>query len=583
MISHNNTNMAAMNQKHCVSGFSFRQRVLRRFSCTRTCHTVVGSNSGSGNSAPSSKRDGAGGGGDGPSGGSKKPFLYTRRTRNKGSALWVNSNPTTSARVSDVYTTHGQQDMLAGDVERHDTVVLNTNSTKTKEMNYSNNTNAFAIDQMNMARTTRAMVLAGGETRNPLTKYRAMPAVPIGSCMFLIDVPINNCLGAGINKVYVVTQFQSHGLHSHIAASYPPQTLGGLGRDGGWVDVLTAQQTISGKEWYKGSADAVRRNLHELKDESRGVPPATDYVILSGSAMYNMDMTKVVGFHRIKDADITICSHFVSSDSASTKGVLSADEFGRVLGFQEKPDKAFFETHQKGREVRDDEEVLVNMGVYVFKRETLFELLGGEHGEDMTHIGHHLIPKALSSGLNVYTYEHDGYWQDVSTLKDYYQANLALTSSEAPIKFFEVDGAVSARGRMLPPARMQGRVHVSESILGDGCILVECTVKNSIVGENVLIGLGSVVEESLVLGSPMWVSAQDRVVARGRGDLVFGIGDNVHLKGCIVDENAYVGNGCKIVNTRGIQEADCSEKGYMIEDGIVVILKNAIIPDGTTI
>jgi glucose-1-phosphate adenylyltransferase len=445
------------------------------------------------------------------------------------------------------------------------------------------NTAAAAIDHMNMARTTRAMVLAGGETRNPLTKYRAMPAVPIGSCMFLIDVPINNCLGAGINKVYVVTQFQSHGLHSHIAASYPPQALGGLGTDGGWVDVLTAQQTISGKEWYKGSADAVRRNLHELKDESRGVAPATDYVILSGSAMYNMDMTKVVGFHRIKDADITICSHFVSSDSASTKGVLSADEFGKVLGFQEKPDKAFFETREKGREVKDDEEVLVNMGVYVFKRETLFELLGPENGEDMTHIGHHLIPKALSSGLKVYTYEHDGYWQDVSTLKDYYQANLALTSSEAPIKFFEVDGAVSARGRMLPPARMQGKVHVSESILGDGCILVDCTVTNSIVGENVLIGPGSVVEESLVLGSPMWVSEQDRSVARGRGDLVFGIGDNVHLKGCIVDENAYVGNGCKIVNTQGIQEADCSEKGYMIEDGIVVILKNAIIPDGTTI
>eukprot|EP00889_Picochlorum_renovo_P006823 jgi/Picre1/33853/NNA_001332.t1 len=247
----------------------------------------------------------------------------------------------------------------------------------------------YGVEHGDMARSTRAVVLAGGETNNPLTKNRAMPAVPIGSCMSLIDVPINNCLKSGINKVYILTQFQSHGLHSHIAASYPPMGLGG--RNSGWVDVLTAQQTIGGSEWYKGSADAIRRNLDSLEDENRGVAPASDYVILSGSAMYNMDVSKVVGFHRMKNADITICSHYVRGDKARSKGVLSADQFGRVTGFHEKPDDASLAS---AAHEQKDGEILVNMGVYVFKREALFNLLDPAKAEHMTHVGHHVIPTA---------------------------------------------------------------------------------------------------------------------------------------------------------------------------------------------
>jgi glucose-1-phosphate adenylyltransferase len=436
----------------------------------------------------------------------------------------------------------------------------------------------YGVEHGDMARSTRAVVLAGGETNNPLTKNRAMPAVPIGSCMSLIDVPINNCLKSGINKVYILTQFQSHGLHSHIAASYPPMGLGG--RNSGWVDVLTAQQTIGGSEWYKGSADAIRRNLDSLEDENRGVAPASDYVILSGSAMYNMDVSKVVGFHRMKNADITICSHYVRGDKARSKGVLSADQFGRVTGFHEKPDDASLAS---AAHEQKDGEILVNMGVYVFKREALFKLLDPAKAEHMTHIGHHVIPTALAKNQRVYTYEHQGYWQDVSTLKDYYDANLALTSQDAPIKFFEVDGSVSTRGKMLPPARLQGTVHVDESILGDGCVLVDCHVRNSIIGERVLIGEGSVVEDTLVLGSPMWMNEDLRQQAKKDGEPIFGVGQNVTLKGCIVDENAYIGDNSVITNERGVQEADCSEKGYMIQDGIVVILKHAVIPDGTRV
>ena len=514
-------------------------------------------------------KTGGNGNGGGGSGNGNGGFPYNstgNQTGRGGNAMWMHQKKKNSSSVVGSQSTAVKSDI----VPSYEAVERKSFERTPDSRNIS------SVDYMNMATTTRAVVLAGGEQNNPLTKYRAMPAVPIGCCMLLIDVPINNCLSAGINKVYVMTQFQSHGLHSHIATSYPPQGFGS--RAGGWVDVLTAQQTIKGKEWYKGSADAIRRNLGELKDESRGVDPATDYVVLSGSAMYNMDISRVVGYHRLKNADITICSHYVDVDSAINKGVILADELGRVTGFFEKPDRAALEFAYG----TNSEEVMVNMGVYVFKRDTLIDLLERSGGEDMDHIGHHVIPAAIAKGLNVFTYEHEGYWRDVSTLKDYYEANIALASSEAPIKFFEVDGSVSARGKMLPPARLQGCVQVDESILGDGCTLVDCTISKSIIGENVLVGSGSLIEESLVLGSPMWTSEAARDEAKARGDFVFGIGRNTHLKGCVVDENVYIGDNCVITNEKGVKEADHSPL-YMIEDGIVVLLKNAVFPDGTVI
>lgn len=534
------------------------------------------------NTGGSSSSGGSGGGGGSAGGGGSGngTFPCTRRSQHsRGPSVWRTASKKHHVKKKHASSVVGSQSLMAVESEASATYEEGVDGLVSRWHNenlHGVQACDVGVDYMNMASTTRAVVLAGGEQNNPLTKYRAMPAVPIGCCMLLIDVPINNCLSAGINKMYVMTQFQSHGLHSHIAASYPPQGFGS--RDGGWVDVLAAQQTISGKEWYKGSADAIRRNLGELKDESRGVDPATDYVVLSGSAMYNMDISKVVGYHRIKNADITICSHFVNVDSASSKGLISADEVGRVTGFYEKPDKSALE-YALGR---NSEDVLVNMGVYVFKRDTLIDLLEPSDGERMDHIGHHVIPAAIAKGLNVFTYEHEGYWRDVSTLKDYYEANIALASADAPIKFFEVDGAVSVRGKMLPPARLQGSVHVDESILGDGCTLVDCTISKSIIGENILVGSGSFVEESLVLGSPMWTSETSRDEAKEKGDYIFGIGRNTHLKGCVVDENVYIGDNCVITNAGGISEADHSPM-YMIEDGIVVILKNAVIPDGTII
>ena len=434
------------------------------------------------------------------------------------------------------------------------------------------------VDGGTMARTTRAVVLAGGETSNPLTKVRAMPAVPIGASMLLIDIPVNNCLRSGINKMYVLTQFNSHGINSHINASYPPAYLGGPEGES-WVDVLAAQQTIAAKEWYRGSADAIRKNLNELKDETRGIDPATDYVILSGSAVYSMDIANVMAHHRMKESDITICTHLIPAEKAQSKGIVKVDGVGRVIAFEEKPSAFYLERSQHSKRG----EYLANMGVYIFKRDALMDLLDPKKSDVVTHIGHHVIPNAISKGMRVHAYHHAGYWQDVSTLRDYYEANLAFASPETPIKMFEVDGVRSARGSMLPPSRVQGHVIASQSLIGDGTMLVDCTIQRSVVGQSVFIGAGSVVEDSLLLGSPFWTTERLRQKAIANGERVYGVGNNCLLKKCILDENTTIGDGCTLTNAAGVQEADHSDEGYMIQDGILVVLKNAEIPAGTHI
>lgn len=416
-----------------------------------------------------------------------------------------------------------------------------------------------------------------------------MPAVPLGSSLLLVDVPINNCMSSGVKKVYVITQFQSHTLNSHIASSYPPINFGPPD-DATWVDVLAAQQTVTEKEWYRGSADAIRRNIGELQDEGRGITPATDYVILSGSGIYNMDLGKVIAYHRARDADITICTHFVDETLASSKGIVRVHQSsGRVLKFEEKPSAKSLTAMRRDVEVSNSgtpgqPQYLANMGLYIFKREALFELLAPAKKSAVTHIGHHVIPNALAQGLRVHGYQYHGYWRDVSSLRDYYEANLEMAGPNSPLKQFEVEGAITAKGRQLPPALMQGEVNVTDSLLDDGAVLVGCTVSESIIGQQVYVGRGSVIDRSLILGSPCWTNESLREASIAKGERVYGVGQNCILQGCIVDENVSIGDNVQIVNSAGVQEADRADTdGYMIQDGIVVIMRNADIPAGTVI
>jgi glucose-1-phosphate adenylyltransferase len=400
----------------------------------------------------------------------------------------------------------------------------------------------------------------------------------------------------------VLTQFQSHSLNSHLAASYPPIRLPGP-NGAAWVDVLAAQQTNSSREWYKGSADAIRKNIFELKDEARGVDPATDYVILSGAAIYNLDVGKLLAYHRARGADITMCTHLVDENVAPTKGIVKVHQSsGRILKFEEKPSSSRLTSLQREameahgingvngtttpKRKQGGSQYLANMGIYVFRRDALFELLSDAKASAITHIGHHIIPTALAQGLRVHGFQHNGYWQDVSTLRDYYEANLALAGLESPIKMFDVDGAVmgSPRGRLLPPTVMQGEVSVNNSLLDDGTVLVDCSVDNCVVGQCLYIGRGSIAENSLLLGSPYWTSDTIRSEAIARGERVYGVGENCVLRNCILDENVTINDGVQIINAQGVKEADRSDtEGYMIQDGIVVIMRNAVIPAGTVI
>lgn len=377
----------------------------------------------------------------------------------------------------------------------------------------------------------------------------------------LIDVPIGNCMASGINKIYVLTQFQSHTLNSHLTNCYPPMRFGSPDHQA-WVDVLAAQQTVTEKDWYQGSADAVRRNITELMDEARGVTPASEYVILSGAAVYQMDVGKLVAYHRSKGADITIAMHPVEESAARTKGIAKVHASSqRVLKFEEKPSADSLPSMRYAEGDADGTEptYLANMGVYVFAREALFRLLSPAKKQAITHIGHHVVPNALAQEMRVYAYLHEGYWHDVSSLKDFYETNLVLAQPDSPIS---EQISVATRGSMLPPAQLHG-TQISNSIVGDGAVLVGCTVSHSVVGESVYVGRGSIVEGSLLLRNANWTSDALRAEAARRGERVYGIGRDCHLRKCIVDENTTIGDNVKILNKEGVQECDKAETGTL--------------------
>lgn len=362
------------------------------------------------------------------------------------------------------------------------------------------------------------------------------------------------------------------------------------GREGaGWVDVLAAQQTATEKSWYLGSADAIRKNMEELKDEARGVHPASDYIILSGAGIYTVDMGRALAYHRARGADVTMVTHVVDAAGAPTKGVVTVSPAnGQVLKFAERPGAgALPGLRHHVPDPQGTPQYLANMGIYIFSREALFSLLGGDPAgaSSVTHIGHHLIPKALAQGMRVHGFQYGGYWRDVSTLRDYFEANLELAEADSGIQQFEVEaGVAAAKGRCLPPALMQGNVSVRSSLIDDGAVLVDCDVAHSVVGPNVYVGAGSRLERCLLLGSPGWTNASLRAAAEAAGERVYGVGAGCELRNCIVDKNAVIGDGARIVNIGGVQEADRADaEGYMIQDGIVVVLRGAIIPPGTVI
>jgi len=423
------------------------------------------------------------------------------------------------------------------------------------------------------------IILGGGAGTRlyPLTKLRAKPAVPLAGKYRLIDIPVSNCINSEIFKIYVLTQFNSASLNRHIARAY---SFAGFTE--GFVEVLAAQQTAENPSWFQGTADAVRQYLWLLQEWE-----VDEYLILSGDHLYRMDYRQFVQRHRETGADITLSVVPIDEKRASDFGLMKIDDTGRVVDFSEKPKgdalKAMqVDTTTLGLEAKQAKQTpyIASMGIYVFKRDVLIDLLN--KSPDQTDFGKEIIP-ASSKDYNVQAYLFNGYWEDIGTIEAFYDANLALTRQPLPpFSFYDEKAPIYTRARYLPPTKLLDS-QVTESMIGEGCILKECRINHSILGVRSRIEAGCIIEDSLLMGADFYEPFAERQSGSQKGGIPLGIGSDTTIRRAIIDKNARIGRNVQIINKDRVEEAECENQGFFIRNGIVVIFKNAVIPDGTVI
>ncbi|XP_055818090.1 glucose-1-phosphate adenylyltransferase large subunit 3, chloroplastic/amyloplastic isoform X1 [Solanum dulcamara] len=437
------------------------------------------------------------------------------------------------------------------------------------------------------ARTVVAIILGGGAGTRlfPLTKRRAKPAVPIGGAYRLIDVPMSNCINSGINKVYILTQFNSASLNRHIARAY--NFGNGVTFGDGYVEVLAATQTPGelGKRWFQGTADAVRQ-FHWLFEDARS-KDIEDVLILSGDHLYRMDYLHFVQSHRQSGADITISSLPIDDSRASDFGLMKIDGTGRVLSFSEKPKgddlKAMaVDTSVLGLSPEEAKQkpYIASMGVYVFKKEILLNLLRWRF-PTANDFGSEIIP-ASAKEFCVKAYLFNDYWEDIGTIRSFFEANLALTEHPPRFSFYDATKPIYTSRRNLPPSAIDNS-KIVDSIVSHGSFLTNCFVEHSVVGIRSRIGTNVHLKDTVMLGADYYETDSEIASQLAEGKVPLGIGENTRIKDCIIDKNARIGKNVVIANSEGVQEADRSSEGFYIRAGITVISKNSTIPDGIVI
>ncbi|HEX4496113.1 MAG TPA: glucose-1-phosphate adenylyltransferase [Thermoanaerobaculia bacterium] len=414
-------------------------------------------------------------------------------------------------------------------------------------------------------------ILGGGQGSRlwPLTRDRAKPAVPVGGKFRLIDIPISNSLHAGIDQIFVITQFNSASLHRHINQTYRFSAF-----SNGYVNILAAEQTLDNRDWFQGTADAVRQTLPRLLEAN-----PKEVLILSGDQLYLMDIAKFVRVHREREADLTIAVKLVTREEASGFGILRLDSTGRIVDFVEKPKEAeqldAIELDEQTRAVlgapKSSGSFLASMGIYIFRPEVLQELLVGT---DTVDFGREVIPQALSQ-YRVMAFPHDGYWADIGTIPSFHQANLDLTLPLPPLNLYDPELRIFTHPRFLPGIKVND-CSVRYSILNEGSILSGSHIADSIIGIRSVVRTGSVVERSIVMGANTWETLPD-----GSDQIPLGIGRDCTVRNAIIDFNARIGDGCKLINAEG--HVDFDGDNYSIRDGIIIVHKNAVIPPWTTI
>jgi glucose-1-phosphate adenylyltransferase len=420
-----------------------------------------------------------------------------------------------------------------------------------------------------------ALVLGGGRGTRlyPLTRDRSKPAVPLAGKYRIIDIPLSNCVNSGVKRIYVLTQFNSVSLHRHIRRTYTFDPF-----SGGYVEILAAQQTLDSSGWYQGTADAVRQNIRYLQQ-----PDIKHVLILSGDQLYRMNYADMLHTHTSTGADVTIAGIPVRDEEASALGIMRFDESGVVQGFLEKPqtlselehvrtDPGWIDRHgipSKGRSL------MASMGIYLFDRDCLLDLLTKTDYQDF---GREVFPAAIRA-KKVQLHPFDGYWEDIGTIRSYYQCNIDLAATQPPFDLASAEAPIYSRARFLPPTRIDG-ASVRHSLISDGGVIGEgAVIENSVIGLRCRIGRNVVIRNSVILGNDFYEDDDTIATNTTRGLPPLAIGDGTIIEGAIVDKNVRIGKRARIVNDQGWETLADSDR-FTVRDGVAVVPKDAVIPDG---
>lgn len=414
-------------------------------------------------------------------------------------------------------------------------------------------------------------ILGGGQGARlaPLTRFRAKPAVPVAGKFRLIDIPISNSLHAGIDRIFVLTQFNSASLHRHISQTYRFDVF-----SGGFVNILAAEQSVANRDWYQGTADAVRQNLPRLL-----YMKPSEVLILSGDQLYLMAMRDFVGWHRDREADLTVAVSAVPREEASSFGLVKIESDGRVVDFVEKPedpaeiDRLIVPAETLARlgfEPRPDL-CLASMGMYVFRPEVLQNLLDGTNAADF---GHEVIPLAVPS-YRVFAFGYAGYWRDIGTIPAFHEANLELARPLPPLDLYSSATPIFTHPRFLPGTKIDDCT-VHQSVVCEGSVLSGARVSDSVIGIRAVVRAGSTIEESVIMGANRyeWISEEE-------GEPPIGIGSDCTIRRAIIDLDTRIGDGVQLVNADEVEEAD--HENYAIRGGIIVVPRGCTIPSGTVL
>ncbi len=420
-----------------------------------------------------------------------------------------------------------------------------------------------------------SIIMGGGQGSRlfPLTRDRAKPAVPLAGKYRLVDIPISNCINSGLKRVYLLTQFNSASLHRHISQSYKFDHF-----SGGFVEIMAAEQTFSDTSWYQGTADAVRKNLgHFLNHDF-------DYaLILSGDQLYRMDFRNILTQHAMSAADLTIATIPVGRSAAQSLGIMQINAERRITRFVEKPkDPAVMDPlrldpqwYPKLGIEGSGELFLASMGIYVFNRDVIIKLLDNTH----TDFGKHIIPGAIST-YRVFSFVFQGYWEDIGTIRSFFEANLDLTCELPRFNFFDMSAPIFTRPRFLPASKVNG-AGIDHAIVSDGCIINHCQVTHSILGVRSVINSGCRLNRTVMLGCDYYESYESIQRNEAAGRPRIGVGLNTRIENAIVDKNARIGENC-VISPAGKPE-NVDHEHYYIRDGVVIVPKNGVVPHGTVV